>query len=319
LADRRELWIENASAHPVEIDTTLFTGWWRRHNQGSDGTIVPAIKSPVNRADKGRGSMRTTRTICGVVALIAVCFSGLSSFARGQGGIAFIPIPAPALSGETMTVTPAVTPDRRYVRLSVNGYFNAINGFTNYTAPLGAVSGGGGGGGGGGGLGGGLGGGGLGGGGFGGAGGADGGPLGFGTFDAGMNGILGGSTLSGGPGFGPWESRDSTSEWRAGDLPLDWGEATRPQVRAGDQFDHAAMPTSMKADALRSGFKVEAQPSPESTRETKSAHSEGIATQPDQVVRPGTPRSLSRRQKMRRTRPADARDVEPIIKPKKKS
>ena len=46
-----------------------------------------------------------------------------------------------------MTVTPVVSPDRRYVRLTVNAYFNAINGFTNFTTPLGAVGGGGGGGG----------------------------------------------------------------------------------------------------------------------------------------------------------------------------
>ena len=69
--------------------------------------------------------------------------------AFGQGGIAFVPIPAPAVTGQTMTVTPAVSADRRYVRMSVNAYFNVVNGFTNYTTPLGAVGGGGVGGGGG--------------------------------------------------------------------------------------------------------------------------------------------------------------------------
>ena len=42
-----------------------------------------------------------------------------------------------------MTVTPAVSADRRYVRLSVNPYFNAVNGFSTFTTPLGAVGGGG--------------------------------------------------------------------------------------------------------------------------------------------------------------------------------
>ena len=44
-----------------------------------------------------------------------------------------------------MTVTPAVSADRRYVRLSVNPFFNDVNGFTSFTTPLGAVGGAGGG------------------------------------------------------------------------------------------------------------------------------------------------------------------------------
>ena len=73
----------------------------------------------------------------------------------------------------------------------MNAYFNAINGFTPFTTPLGAVSGGGGGGGGGGGLGG------LGGGGWA-AVAAAGAAVseavawaGGGSFDAGMNGVIG--------------------------------------------------------------------------------------------------------------------------------
>ena len=42
-----------------------------------------------------------------------------------------------------MTVTPVVSADRRYVRLSVNAFFNDFNGFTTFSFPGGAVSGGG--------------------------------------------------------------------------------------------------------------------------------------------------------------------------------
>ncbi len=135
--------------------------------------------------------MRARKTAWLVLGLGAFWAQGHCP-AFGQGAIAFVPIPAPAVSGQTMTVTPAVSADRRYVRLSVNAYFNAINGFTNYTAPLGAV-GGGGVGAGGGGLGGlgGLGGGGLGGGGGVGGGGVGGGRAGGGgaVLDAGMDGV----------------------------------------------------------------------------------------------------------------------------------
>src|SRR5262249_29152570 len=74
-----------------------------------------------------------------------------------------------AFSGQTMTVTPAVTPDRRYVRLSVNAYFNVLNGFQSFTTPLAAV----------------------------------GGPVtgGGGSFNAGMNGVIGPSQFGDGNRF----------------------------------------------------------------------------------------------------------------------
>ena len=62
---------------------------------------------------------------------------------RGQGAIAYTPQVGFIPNGSTLSVTPAVSADRRYVRLSVNPFFNTLNGFTTYTAPLGAVSGGG--------------------------------------------------------------------------------------------------------------------------------------------------------------------------------
>jgi hypothetical protein len=41
-----------------------------------------------------------------------------------------------------MTVTPVVSADRRYVRLSVDAFFNDLNGFTTLSFPGGAVGGG---------------------------------------------------------------------------------------------------------------------------------------------------------------------------------
>jgi hypothetical protein len=64
--------------------------------------------------------------------------------ARGQGAVAFTPQVASILNGAALQTTPVVSADRRYVRLTLTPYFNTVNGFTTYTAPLGAVSGGGG-------------------------------------------------------------------------------------------------------------------------------------------------------------------------------
>jgi hypothetical protein len=68
---------------------------------------------------------------------------GFDSAARAQAiayipGIGFIP------SGATMTVTPVVSPDRRYVRLGVDAFFNNLNSLQTFSFPGGAVSGGGG-------------------------------------------------------------------------------------------------------------------------------------------------------------------------------
>jgi len=61
--------------------------------------------------------------------------------ARGQA-IGFQPIPAPFPSGAILDVTPAVSADRRYVRMSLGVSFSELNGFTTYSVPA-AVSGGG--------------------------------------------------------------------------------------------------------------------------------------------------------------------------------
>jgi hypothetical protein len=56
--------------------------------------------------------------------------------------IAYIPDIGAVPTGATMTVTPAVSADRRYVRLGVNAFFNDLNFFSTFSFPGGAVGGG---------------------------------------------------------------------------------------------------------------------------------------------------------------------------------
>lgn len=113
---------------------------------------------------------------------IVTIFSGLPSRCRAQGAVGFFPVVGSVPDGVIMDVTPVVTADRRYVRLSLNASFISNVRFDTFFVPA-AVSGGG--------IGGGFGG-------FGGGGGGLGGGLG------GIGGGLGGfNSMPGGFGFGP--------------------------------------------------------------------------------------------------------------------
>ena len=57
--------------------------------------------------------------------------------------VAYTPQVSSILNGAALQATPVVSADRRYVRMTLTPYFNTVNGFTTYTAPLAAVSGGG--------------------------------------------------------------------------------------------------------------------------------------------------------------------------------
>ncbi len=56
--------------------------------------------------------------------------------------IAYIPEVGFVPTGATMTVTPVVSADRRYVRLGVDAFFNNFNFFSTFSFPGGAVGGG---------------------------------------------------------------------------------------------------------------------------------------------------------------------------------
>jgi len=64
----------------------------------------------------------------------------LASTATAQG-VAFQPVVGAIPNGPTLGVTPAVSIDRRYVRLGVNAQFIGVEGFNTYLVP-GAVGGG---------------------------------------------------------------------------------------------------------------------------------------------------------------------------------
>jgi hypothetical protein len=75
------------------------------------------------------------------VGLIALASQACVPSVSGQA-IAYEPVVGFVPNGSTMTVTPVVSADRRYVRLSVSPFFNTNNGFQNFGIPA-AVSGGG--------------------------------------------------------------------------------------------------------------------------------------------------------------------------------
>jgi hypothetical protein len=84
--------------------------------------------------------MWTMKKMTGFALGLFTLVGGIQSSAKGQ--IAYIPEVGFVPTGVTMTVTPAVSADRRYVRLSVNTFFNDVIGFSTFSFPGGAVSGG---------------------------------------------------------------------------------------------------------------------------------------------------------------------------------
>jgi hypothetical protein len=200
-----------------------------------------------------------------------------------------------------MTVTPAVSADRRYVRLNVNAYFNAINGFTNFTTPLGAVSGGG----------------------------AAGGGAGGGNFNAGMNGVIGVPDNDSGTAYsltgvvGPFgEFRATTfGELRAGTLPLDaqLGAVRSEQTVGGWNSGSASAGVGWWESDFSPG---RPRPVASISRSDASFRAGGNAPAKALASRRGVPRketpALSQKARRARVaRAADTSDVEPIVKPKK--
>jgi hypothetical protein len=254
-----------------------------------------------------------------VLGLATLCFQALAPDTFGQGAVAFDPIIGAAPTGQTMTVTPAVTADRRYVRLSVNPFFNVVNGFTSFSTPLGAVGGVGANGGGGGGLGGGGLGGGLGGlgGGLGGVGGLRSiGGFGAGgeTFNAGMNGVIGPAGFDTAMGYASNGFAGQVGEMRAGALPYDeadFGYDMYPGVATGllgsnDVSAHTTRRSRPAATAAETARSEASQPRATAADTTSSER------------RP-VPKSVARREKARSAHAAvrkKASDEEPVIKPK---
>jgi hypothetical protein len=236
--------------------------------------------------------MPPMKSLGGLLGLAILSIHGLGVETRGQA-VAFDPIVGAAPTGQTMTATAVVSADRRYVRLGVNPYFNAVNGFTNFTTSLGAASGvpaGGGAGGGG------------------------------GNLNAGMNGVIGPAGSDGGSGYSVAVFVGPFGELRAGPLPFE-----------GGFVDGTSMPFVGDSGAAMgwngwwaNDFTLDrAQPLASSSRADASAGRGGIATTKTLANQRRVARkSSSLSQKARRPRAArvaESNDVEPIIKPKKKT
>jgi hypothetical protein len=244
-------------------------------------------------------SLRNVWVFLGLVTIWVPC---LGTDTLGQA-VAFTPTVAAAPTGQTMTVTPVVSADRRYVRLSVNPFFNVINGFSSFTTPLGAVSGAGGlGGAGAGGVGGGLRGVGLG--------------AGGGNFNVGMNGVIGPAGLDESVSFGQIGFVGQVGATRAGALPYDGdfggglytGDA--PGWAGGNDDD------LLSALARPRGLS--------SYSETNRGPGATAGSGPKIVPGPrhATRKSAPRRQKSRPSHTAKVKapsDEEPVVKPKKPS
>ena len=90
--------------------------------------------------------MPTRMAALGVFGCLVGMFLASS---RAEAQVAFAPVVQPFQNGVSLDVTPAVSHDRRYVRMSLNFQSTALEGFDRYSVPA-AVGGTGGGGGGGG-------------------------------------------------------------------------------------------------------------------------------------------------------------------------
>ena len=85
--------------------------------------------------------MRNRIGWCVAIGLELAAILGPSP-ARGQGAVAFAPVPAAIPDGVNLGVTPAVSADRRYVRLSVGIGSQTVTGFSNINVPAAAGNGG---------------------------------------------------------------------------------------------------------------------------------------------------------------------------------
>jgi hypothetical protein len=202
-----------------------------------------------------------------VAGVIFLSSPGFQSSAPAQA-VAYEPSIGAIPSGATMTVVPAVSADRRYVRLSVNAFFNELNSLQTFSFPGGAVGGGG----------------------FAGLGG---GVAGFG----GMNGVIGVGEASGGAGVAMNSGMPgaSTGGYAAGPLPLDAEFAEFFPEFVGDPLLDANAPAGpgLGRDAGHdAGGAPVAQPARARVRPGQGARA---TNQPVERQRPKAARKSSRR------------------------
>jgi hypothetical protein len=84
--------------------------------------------------------MSAMKRIMGCALGLFTLLGGFQPAAKAQ--IAYVPEIGLIPTGATLTVTPVVSADRRYVRVGVNAFFNDLNFFSTFSFPGGAVGGG---------------------------------------------------------------------------------------------------------------------------------------------------------------------------------
>jgi hypothetical protein len=220
---------------------------------------------PIPKAGTDMSGIHRTARVASVLGLLLASGQWFESVARGQGAVAYQPVIGFIPEGATLNVTPVVSADRRYIRLSMNPYFISLNGFTTYQSQLAAVGG-----------------------------------VGF----AGMNGAMGGGAGGGGGAgvggagmgaggpFGQF-GRPNTGTYAAGDYPF-------APVGIAQGFPQSGFPASRDAFDQASGDAplgvgddfAEAAPFPQNPR--------GISEAPPARSVRATPRSKSARRQAAR-------------------
>ncbi len=76
-----------------------------------------------------------------LILAILVLGAWIADDASAQGVVGFLPVPGQTFTGPSLSVTPVVSADRRYVRLSLSATFNEVIRFDNFPVPA-AVGGG---------------------------------------------------------------------------------------------------------------------------------------------------------------------------------
>ncbi len=84
--------------------------------------------------------MSAMKRIMGCALGLFTLLGGFQPAAKAQ--VAYVPEIGLIPTGATLTVTPVVSADRRYVRVGVNAFFNNLNSFQTFSFPGGAVGGG---------------------------------------------------------------------------------------------------------------------------------------------------------------------------------
>jgi hypothetical protein len=112
-----------------------------------DGRCVENRFEPESKEIRGVTlAMRVIRSLLFTSVFLVALMTVGPGQARAQA-VAFNPSVGSIPDGVSLNVTPVVSADRRYVRLSLGAQFQTINGFTNFPVPA-AIGGGGNGGGG---------------------------------------------------------------------------------------------------------------------------------------------------------------------------